>query len=338
MKKTILTLLAFPVLAVGLSACGGGSSQAPSSAAPQSSAAPSSAAPKTFKIGVSQLGPHPALDAATQGFVDTLQAHFGNRVDIDVQSADFDTAICNTIANNFVSKNVDLIMANATPALQAASAATASIPILGTSVTDYGVALDIEDFDGKTGINVSGTSDGVPYAPQAAMVKEVFPDAEKIGIFYCAAEANSKIQGDQMKIEFEKLGFSVEVATFSDSNEVSTVLAPFINKIDVLYIPTDNVCANAAGTINNICEPAGMPVFAAEEGLCSGCGEITLSISYYNLGVVTAEQAIAILEDGADIKNMEVAYDSNPAKKYHPARCAELEITIPGGYVPIEEE
>ena len=160
-----------------------------------------------YTIGICQLVTHDALDAATQGFQDAVVAALGEEnVTFDLQNAAGDSNTCATIANAFVSADVDLIMANATPALQAASAATADIPILGTSVTEYGVAMGIEDFSGTVGGNVSGTSDLAPLTEQAAMIQEWFPDAETVGLLYCSAEANSKYQVDTVKALLEEMG------------------------------------------------------------------------------------------------------------------------------------
>ena len=237
-----------------------------------------------YQVGVIQLVQHPALDAATKGFKDALKKELGNDVSIEVKNASGDTATCATIANTFVSSNKSLIMANATPALQAASQATADIPVLGTSVTDYATALDMKNWTGKTGTNVSGTSDLAPLNEQAAMVKELFPDAKNVGILYCNSEANSKFQADKVTAELEKLGYTVNAFTFSDSNDVANVTQNACDASDVLYIPTDNTAASCAENINNVALAAKKPIIAGEENICKGCGVATLSIDYYDLG------------------------------------------------------
>ena len=290
-----------------------------------------------YVVGICQLAPHPALDAATQGFKDELEKRLGkDHVTFDEQNAAGEANACTTIVNSFVSKNVNLIMANATPALQAAANATLTIPILGTSITEYGVALGIQDFNGKTGMNISGTSDLAPLDEQAAMVKEIFPSAQKVGILYCSSEANSKYQVDVVKAELEKLSLTVEVMSFSDSNDISAVLSAKAASLDVLYIPTDNTCANNVTVIDSVCQQNNLPVVAGEEGLCKGCGAVTLSISYYNIGVKTGEMAAEILKNGADISKLEIAYDEHPVKKYNPTICQRLGITPPAGYTAIE--
>ncbi len=315
MKKTKLLFIA-PLLALAMTGCNRSSK---------------------LTIGICQLAPHDALDAATKGFMDAVIEGLGeDNVEFDLQNAAGDSATCTTIANSFVSKNVDLIMANATPSLQAAYNSTTTIPILGTSITEYGVALGLEDFDGTVGGNVSGTSDLAPLDEQADMLVEVFPSAAKVGLLYCSAEANSLYQVQVVGQELQEKGLTTTNLPFADSNDLSAVLSGSISDLDVLYIPTDNTCASCTSTIHSICSENKVPVVAGEEGLCKGCGAITLSISYYNLGVKTGEMAVEILKDGADISTMPIAYDENPVKKYNPEICEELGITVPDGYEAIE--
>lgn len=293
----------------------------------------------TYNIGICQLVQHEALDAATQGFKDALTEELGeDAVTFDEQNAQGDSNTCSTIINSFVSNGVDLILANATPSLQAAAAGTADIPILGTSVTEYGVALDLEDFDGTVGGNISGTADLAPLDDQAAMLQELFPDAKNVGLLYCSAEANSQYQVDTVKAALEELGYTCEYYAFSDSNDLSTVVTTAADASDVIYVPTDNTVASNTEIINNICLPAQVPVVAGEEGICKGCGVATLSISYYDLGVTTGKMAARILKDGEDISAMPIEYAPNFTKEYNKEICEELGITIPDGYVAIGEE
>ena len=282
-------------------------------------------------IGVIQLVQHDALDLATQGFIDAVKAAIPD-ADIEVQNASGDTAACATHANTFVSAGVDLIMANATPALQAASAATADIPVLATSITEYGVALGIDDFNGVTGINVSGTSDLAPLSEQAAMVKELFPEAKKVGLLYCSAEANSIYQVKVVGEELAKLGYETEEFPFTDSNDVAPVAQNAADNCDVIYIPTDNTAAAYKETIGNVVIPASIPVIAGEEGICAGCGVATLTISYYDIGYKTGEMAVEILVNGADISTMPIEYAPQFVKKYNPEIAESLGVAIPEGY------
>ena len=274
--------------------------------------------------------------SATQGFEDALTAQFGENVTFDFQNAQNDSATCATIANGFVSAGVDLIMANATPALQAAQAATDSIPILGTSVTEYGVALGLTDFDGTVGGNVSGTSDLAPLDQQADMITEWLPEATKVGLLYCSAEANSQYQVDEVQKYLEAKGVTATQYAFSDSNDLASVCQKAADENDAVYVPTDNTCAANTGIIDGICRPAKKPVFTGEEGICSGCGVATLSISYYDLGYTTGEMAAKVLTGEADISTMPVEYTS-VTKKYNKTICDDLGMTVPEGYEAIEE-
>ena len=298
-------------------------------------AVPAMAEEETFSIGVCQLVQHDALDAATQCFVDVLTEKLGDKVTIDVQNASGDSATCITIVNSFISNGVDLIMANATPALQAAVAGTADIPILGTSVTDYGTALDIADWTGTTGINVSGTSDLAPLDGQAAMVKELFPDAKEVGLIYCSAEANSVYQINVMKEYLTEMGYNCTEYAFTDSNDVASVVTNACATSEVLYVPTDNTAASCTEAIRNVVEPAGIPVVAGEEGICAGCGVATLSISYYDIGYATGEMAYEILVNGADVSTMPIQYAPKFTKEYNAELCSALGVTVPEDYVAI---
>ena len=290
----------------------------------------------TYSVGVCQLVQHVALDAATQGFQDALTDKLGDAVTFNVQNASGDSNTCSTIVNNFISGNVDLIMANATPALQAAVAATGDIPILGTSVTDYATALDIDDWNGATGMNVSGTSDLAPLDQQAEMLHELFPDAGKVGILYCSAEPNSKYQADVIIGYLTGMGYACTEYTFADSNDVASVAQNACDGSDVLYIPTDNTAASCTEAIRNVVEPAMMPVITGEEGLCAGCGVATLSISYYDLGYTTGEMAYEVLVNGADTATMDIRFAPNVTKEYNAELCELLGVAIPADYTAIQ--
>ena len=293
---------------------------------------------QTYTIGICQLVQHPALDAATQGFKDALTEKLGDAVSFDEQNASGESANCATIVNTFVSDQVDLILANATAPLQAAASATADIPILGTSVTDYATALEIEGWTGTVGNNISGTSDLAPLDQQAAMVKELFPDAKKVGLLYCTAEANSVYQCTVMEEELKAMGYEVEWFGFTDTNDVASVTTSATESVDVIYILTDNTAAANTEAIAKILIPAKIPAVVGEEGICSGCGVATLSISYYDLGYKTGEMAADVLANGADITTMKVEYAPQVTKEYNAANVEALGITIPEDYVAIATE
>ena len=315
MKKIIALALAVLMLA-SLAACGSSGSG-------------------KYKVGICQLVQHPALDAATQGFQDALTKQLGDKVEFDVQNASGEPTNCTTIVNGFVSSKVDLIMANATPALQAAKEATATIPILGTSVTDYASALEIDGWTGTVGTNISGTSDLAPLDGQAAMIKELFPDAKTVGILYCSSEANSQYQVDVITGCLTELGFTVTPYSFTDTNDVASVAQAACSS-DVIYIPTDNTAASNTEAIANVVLPAKVPVVAGEAGICSGCGVATLSISYYDLGYATGLMAAQVLTGEAKISEMPVQYAPEFTKQYNAANCDALGVTVPGDYSPLE--
>ena len=322
MKKLISLVLA-AVMALSLVACGSGNKDKDTS-------------DKTYKVGVVQLVQHEALDAATKGFTDALKEALGDKVEVVAKNASGDSNNCGTIVNGFISDKVDLIMANATPALQAAASATSTIPILGTSVTDYATALEIADWTGTVGGNISGTSDLAPLDKQAAMLQELFPNAKKVGMLFCSSEPNSKYQVDEVTKLLSAAGITCTEYTFTDSNDVSSVTQKACDDSDVLYIPTDNTAASNTEAIANVLVPAGVPAICGEEGICKGCGVATLSISYYDLGVTTGKMAAKILTGEADISEMPIEF-TEATPKYNASMCETLGIEPLEGYTAIEE-
>ena len=326
MKKRLLSALLVSVMAMSLVACGGGSSSSSNNES------------KKYNIGICQLVQHEALDAATKGFKDALIEELGeDNVEFNEQNAQGDPNTCSSIINDFTNKKVDLILANATPALQAAASGTDSIPILGTSITEYGVALDIDNFSGTVGKNISGTSDLAPLDKQAEMLKEIFPDAKKVGLLFCSAEPNSKYQVDTVQTNLEKLGYTCTQYSFQDSNELSAVATTAVSESDVIYVPTDNTVANNTELLYNTAIEKNVPVVAGEEGICKGCGTVTLSISYYDLGVATGKMAAKVLKGEKKIEDKPIEYAPNFTKKYNKAICEKLNIKVPEGYEEIKE-
>lgn len=339
MKKKLLSLVLAVLLVLPLAACGAqagtAETAAPRSEVPQTDAPGTASADAQYTVGILQLVQHPALDAATQGFRDALTEKLGDKVTFDEQNASGDVPTCAVIANQFVSGQVDLIMANATSALQAAQTATDTIPVLGTSVTDYGTALGMDDWTGTTGTNVSGTSDLAPLDRQAAVLQELFPEAKNVGILYCSAEPNSKYQSTVITGYLTDMGYTCKDYTFSDSNDLQAVVTAAAADSDVIYVPTDNTVASNTEIIRNVCVPAGVPVVAGEEGICAGCGVATLSISYYDLGYTTGEMAYEILANGADPATMPIEFAPTYTKEYNAEIAETLNIQIPDDYVAI---
>ena len=342
--KKILAIMMAAAMAAAMAACGGNSGSSSDNGSDtgteeSASSGSSESSGQTYTIGICQQMEHEALDQATQGFKDACTELFGEgNVEFDQQNAQGEQAMCSTIINNFVSSDVDLILANATLPLQTAAQATADIPILGTSVTDYATALGIDDWTGATGINVSGTSDLAPIDQQEDMLVELLPDTQKVGILYCSAEPNSQYQAQLFEEALDEDGIAYEEYTAADSNEIQTVVNSAIETCDAIYIPTDNTMASNTQIVNNICMPAQIPVIAGEQGICSGCGIATLSISYYDIGYTAGEMAYQVLAEGEDISTMEIQTAPEVTKMYNPTICEELGIEIPEDYEAIETE
>ena len=320
MKKWMKAIATMMVVSMAMTGCGGSGDSGDTAA--------------EYTVGIVQQLEHPALDAATQGFQEKLTELMDGNVAFDYQNAQGEQTNCTTIATKFVSDGVDLIMANATTALQSAAAATADIPIVGTSVTDY-VTAGVVDSNEAPGRNVTGASDLAPIDEQIAMLMELIPDVQKVGILYCSAEPNSIYQSQLAQAELDKAGVAWAEYTAADSKAVVTNA---VSECDVLYVPTDNTMANNTEIIKNVAVPAGVPVIAGEEGICAGCGVATLSISYYDLGAKAAEMAYEILVNGADPAEMPIEYVSEGITEKYNAEIAEtLNIAIPEGMVAIGE-
>ena len=327
-------------MAFSLAACSSGNSGdagTPSSTQPSASGSQDTSG-ETYVVGICQLAPHNALDAATKGFKDALTEALGDSVTFKEGNAGGDANNCITIVDGFLSEGVDLILGNATASLQAAANATADIPVLGTAVTNYGIALDLDSTeDGVLGTNVSGTSDLAPLDQQAAMLQELFPasDYANVGLLYCSAEPNSVFQVETIQGYLEDMGYTCTSYAFTDANDLASVTQSACDTSDVIYIPTDNTAANNTETIANVVIPAKVPVVAGEQGICAGCGVVTLSIDYEELGRITGEMAVKILTGEEKVSEMAIAYDTTLTKLYNAANCEALGITPPDDYEPI---
>lgn len=318
MKKVSLVLIA--TLMCGLTACGDKETEKEDG---------------IYHVGICQWEKHTALDEATKGFQDAMTDKLGDKVVFDVQVAQGSTQECQDILNDFVSDGKDLIMANATPSLKAASQATNTIPIVATSITDYGTALNMREWTGASGINVTGTSDLAPINSQVDMIQELVPDAEKIGILYCSAETNSIFQAQMMGSILTEKGITYGTYTIADRDELEQTVKKAASECDVLYIPTDNTIASQADILKEILLTEKVPMIAGEEGLCEA-GIATLSISYYDIGYTAGEMAYEILVEGKNPGEIDVRYAENITKKYNPQNCESLGINVPEDYEPIK--
>ena len=322
MKKKLLSAALAATMALTLAACGGEGQSADD--------------PDGYTIGICEQMEHVSLSEATQGFMDGLTELLGaDKVVFREQNAGGEQTNCTTIMNGFLAEGVDLILANATWPLQAAASATADTPILGTSVTDYAVALGLEDFDGTVGGNISGTSDLVDLEAQAAIISELFPDAGTVGLLYCSGEPNSVYQIETVRGYLEPMGYTCEIFAFTDVNDLASVTQAACDASDVIYIPTDNTVATNVESVANVVLPAGVPVVGGDPGICSGCGVATIATDYYELGRLTAEMAAQVLTGEADISSMPIQYGAME-KIYDPENCELLGISIPEGYNPVE--
>ena len=333
--KRILAAMAASAMLFSMAGCSSDSGSTGGNAA-NNDGGNASGSDKVYNVGICQLVEHPALDAATEGFMAALTEKLGDNVKFDNQNAQNEATNCTTICNNFVSSGVDLIMANATGSLQAASSATSSIPIVGTSITNYATAMGVNDWAEMKGKNITGTSDLAPIEEQENMIVELFPNVKQVGILYCSAEANSKYQANLMETALTADGIAYKEYSVADSNEIQAMTTTAVSECDVLYIPTDNTIANATETVKNVVVPANIPVIAGEEGICQGCGVASLSISYYDIGYKAGEMAYDILVNGKNAGDMDIEFAPKVEKKYNAEICQSLGITPPEGYVVIE--
>ena len=313
MKKIVSILMVIAMLAAMCAGCG--SSQTPAAEAP---------AAKEYNVGICQLMVHDSLDQATQGFIDALTAEIeaaGSTVNFDTQVAG-DSGLCSTVINTFTAKQVDLIMANATPALLAAANATTSIPVLGTSVTDYS-----DTFGGNIPANVSGTSDAVPFDEQAKMMIETLGlvEGDLVGVLYCTNESNSLIQYEAVKALFEAEGIQVKAYTFSETTELQALTTSMAGEVKAVYIPSDNTVAANDAIVGTICTEQNVPVYTSYGGaICYA----SLSISYYDLGAETGKMAAQILLEGKNPSDIEIM-TLTPSVVYNEELCAQLGIEVP---------
>lgn len=291
-----------------------------------------------YTIGICQLIPHVALDAATKGFKDAIVAELGaENVEFIESNANGEATVCTTIVNDLVNKKVDLILGNATAALQAAVNGTSDIPVLGTSITDYMTALQLDSFNGTIGGNVSGTTDLAPLDKQADMILELYPETKKVGLLYCASEPNSEYQVSVVKEYLEGKDIECQKFGYTDATEMGSVSAAAAAWADVLYVPTDNLAANSPDVIDGAIGDT--PLIAGESGICSGCGVATLSIDYYELGQITGKMAVKILKGEKNISEMPIESAVNFTKMYNAEKCEQLGIDTDAlealGYVAI---
>ncbi|GAA2836340.1 putative ABC transport system substrate-binding protein [Leucobacter komagatae] len=279
----------------------------------------------SYKIGVSQFVQHPALDAATAGFKQAFD-DAGVKVEWDDQNANGDQATAVTIAQNFASSDLDLVLAVATPAAQTAAQAITDKPILFTAVTDA-VEGQLVESNEKPGGNVTGTSDLAPFDEQLALLKEVAPGAKKVGIVYASGEVNSQVQVDAVTEAAGPLGLEVVTKTVTTANDIAAATEA-LGDVDAIYVPTDNMVVAGIASLVQVAEDKQIPVIGAEAGTVEGGAVITLGIDYTKLGYQTGEMALKVLE-GADPATMPVEVSNEFAYVVNEDAAKRMGATIP---------
>lgn len=334
-KKIVASILSLMLVGTALTGCGAKTEDAAKDTATteKTTTDDSATAEKVFRIGVLQLVQHEALDASYKGFVDGLKEagyEEGKNIKIDFQNAQGDQSNCNTIATKFVNDGEDLILAIATPAAQAVANATQDIPILVTAVTDPESAKLVAS-NAAPGGNVSGTSDLTPVKEQMNLLKQLLPNAKKVAMLYSSSEVNSTIQVDMAKAACTELGLETVDASVSNSNEIQQVVQSLVGKVDAIYAPTDNLIAAGMQTVSLVAEPNNIPIICGEAGMVNNGGLATYGIDYYNLGKLTAAQAVKIFEGTAKPATMPIEYLADDALTVtiNKAVADKLGITIP---------
>lgn len=284
---------------------------------------------KSYTVGVCQYDSYPALDDTVKGFQDALTEKLGERATVQVETASGSSANCGSILDGFVSGKADLILACGAPALQAAVPYLEAVSVLGAAVADYPSAL------GFSGANITGASDLVSPDEQAAMIPEMFPHAQNVGILYSSQEPDSQYQADRFAESLENMGLSSTSFPFTDSSDLPAAVQNACQESDVIFVPTGACVSVNTGIIRDITVSAGVPVVAGNADICEGCGTVTLAVSYYDLGYQAGEMAAQILIGEADIFSLPVIYATETTKLFNAENCAALGVTIPEGYAPL---
>ena len=282
-------------------------------------------APKT--IGIVQLVEHDALDAANRGITDALKER-GVTMEIDRQNAQADQSNLRNIAQRFVSHNYPLIFAIATPAAQTVANATSTTPIVATAVTDFAVAKLVKD-NNKPGTNVTGSSDMNPIAAQTELLLKLVPNAKTVGTIYNSSEINSQLQIDILRKELEKHGVALAEATISSVNDIQQAAQSLVGKVDVMYVPTDNVVASSMPTLYRVTQAAKLAVVAGEAGMVKSGATATVAVDYYNLGKIAGNMGADILEGKAKPQDMPIRYQTEFNVVLNEPIVKELGLTVP---------
>ncbi|MFA5606470.1 MAG: ABC transporter substrate-binding protein [Leucobacter sp.] len=304
-----------------LTACSGGGSSDDS--------ADDAASGDSFKIGISQFAPHPALDAAAEGFQEAITAA-GLDVEFDLQNAQGEQQNAVTIAEGFATSDADLVLAIATPAAQAAVNSITEVPVLFTAVTDP-VEAELVTSNEEPGANVTGTSDAVPadaLAGQFELIVELVPDAKKVGIVYASGEVNSEVQVKDATAVAEGMGIEIVTQTVTTGNDIAQATEA-LGDVDAIYVPTDNMVVTGVAALIQVAEDKQIPVIAAEAGTVEGGAIATLGIDYFELGKQTGEMAVKILQDGEDPATLPVEFATLLANTVNPGAAERMGVELP---------
>ncbi|RXT15462.1 ABC transporter substrate-binding protein [Ammoniphilus sp. CFH 90114] len=333
MKKGFLFFMMMMLLLTG---CGTTTTSQPSpseatpaktDSSPPSAKEEAPAPAKTFKIGITQIVEHPALDASRNGFLQALKdAGFeeGKNLQVDVQIAQGDMNNNMTIAQKFVGDKVDLILAIATPSAQAAVKATSDIPVIFSMISDPIGAKLVDNLE-KPGKNVTGSSSNHPDAARKIVesIKEFVPDAKKVGIIYNSGEQNSVVSVNESKEIMSKLGLEPVEAAITTTAEVTTAVESLVNRADVILLPQDNTVISAFETIVKTANDNKMPIFAPDSAAVQRGGFSTYSFDYFDLGYTTGKLAVEVLE-GKQPGDLPVVYPEELKLLINP-KAAELQ-------------
>ena len=314
--KKLTALLLILVMAISLTACGGGETN--------------SGSEDKIKIGVLQQLEHVALDQAREGFVKALEDNGlkdGEKIVLDIQNAQADQSNLQTMADRLISEENDIILAIATGAAQTVAGKTKDIPILITAVTDPVDAGLVNSME-NPGTNVSGTSDASPMAEQIDLMLQLSPNVKTVGVLYTSSEDNSVLQVSQLKPILAAKNLEIVEQTVTNSNDVQQATQSIVNKCDAIYIPTDNVLASSIALVASVANDAKVPVIVGESGMVTGGGFATIGIDYFNLGYQTGEMAVRIL-NGEDVSTMAVETQKDFAYTINGDVAEILGITIP---------
>ena len=331
MNKILAIALASMLMAGALVGCG-----APAATSPEKPEAPASTGSeekKVFTIGISQFAEHGALDASRDGFIDALaDAGFkeGDNLKIALENAQGDTAVTTQIAQNFDTTGADLVYAIATPSAQSAMNVLGKkgTPIIYAAVTDP-MSAGLAKEDGTNNGEITGVSDALPLDVQADLIKEMFPNAVKVGILYTTSEANSIVSIEEYQKLAPQYGFELEIVGVNTFSEISGATDAILPKIDVLANLTDNTIVSAMPTILDKAIRAKVPVFGSEvaqveQGALAGEG-----IDYYKLGRQAGEMAAKILSGEKKASEIEYISLADTSTSVNKKTAAAIGVTVP---------